>query len=64
VHCPPPRTVLCLSLVVVAALLRFSGLEQQSLWNDEMFSLDVAGSEPAEILPKLIDHYRPPPLFF
>lgn len=50
--------------VAAAALIRFHRLEFQSLWNDEMFSLDVALSPLGSIMPKLAAEYHHPPLFF
>lgn len=47
-----------------AAALRFFRLDGQSLWNDEMFSLDVATSALPAIQATLAAHYHHPPLFF
>jgi 4-amino-4-deoxy-L-arabinose transferase-like glycosyltransferase len=48
----------------VAGLLRFYNLGEQSIWNDEWFSIDVARSAIIDIQPKLITFYHHPPLFF
>lgn len=58
------RLVIGLAFVVAAAFLRFSQLEEKSLWNDEMFSFDVANSPLHEIQSKLIANYHHPPFFF
>ncbi len=46
------------------AAIRFHHLDGQSLWNDEMFSMDVGKLAFTEIQPQLIAHYHHPPLFF
>lgn len=56
--------LITIAFVVVAAALRFYRLEDQSLWNDEMFSFDAASRSFAEIQPRLIEYYHHPPLFF
>ncbi|MBI1804319.1 MAG: glycosyltransferase family 39 protein [Ignavibacteriae bacterium] len=65
---PAPSTaqqlLIAFVFIVVAGILRFYRLEEQSLWNDEMFSLDVASSALNDIQPKLIAYYHHPPLFF
>jgi len=59
------RHVLVAALFIVAAgFLRFYRLEDQGLWNDEMFSFDVAASPFASIQSTLIEHYHHPPLYF
>ena len=50
--------------ILLAGIVRFYKLEGQSLWNDEMFSLDVASSAFEAIQPALVAHYHHPPLFF
>ena len=50
--------------ILLAGIVRFYKLEDQSLWNDEMFSLDVASSPLGVIQPTLAAHYHHPPLFF
>jgi len=52
------------ALFVAAALIRFYHLDGQSLWNDEMFSIDLARSSLPDLLRKLISYYHHPPLFF
>ncbi|HEV8537784.1 MAG TPA: glycosyltransferase family 39 protein, partial [Bacteroidota bacterium] len=49
---------------VVAMLIRFHHLDGQSLWNDEMFSIDLARSSFPALLQKLTTSYHHPPLFF
>ncbi len=56
--------VFALLLAGAAALLRFHRLEFQSLWNDEMFSFDVALSPFGDIASTLASQYHHPPLFF
>lgn len=51
-------------LLLGAALLRFLDLEGGSLWNDELFSFNVADLPSSAIGPELIAHYHHPPLFF
>jgi len=52
-------------IFVAAALgLRMFHLETQSLWNDEMFSLDVARQSLGDIQPALVANFHHPPLFF
>jgi 4-amino-4-deoxy-L-arabinose transferase-like glycosyltransferase len=58
------RLVIACTIAAAACALRFIGLEHQSLWNDEMFSLDVALSPLGEIQQKLVSFYHHPPLFF
>jgi uncharacterized membrane protein len=53
-----------LFIVVLAACVRLYQLELQSLWNDEMFSLDVASRPLGEIQERLVHFYHHPPLFF
>ena len=50
--------------LLAAVCVRFFRLEEQSLWNDEMFSMDVAASAITAIQPKLAAYYHHPPLFF
>lgn len=47
-----------------AAALRFWALDQQSLWNDEMFSIQVASFPLSEIPSRLAEFYNHPPLYF
>ncbi len=47
-----------------ALALRLYRLGDQSLWNDEMFSFDVAAKPLAEIPATLAAHYHHPPLYF
>ena len=61
------RTTQALLLIMVfagALFLRLYHLEAKSLWNDEMFSLRVAGSPVGAIQGILAAHYHHPPLFF
>lgn len=55
-------TVACLSLI--ALLLRLYQLDAQSLWNDEMFTMQVAGLPFGGIRECLSVSYHHPPLFF
>jgi len=61
---PAQRILLSVAFVVSAGCIRFLLLERQSLWNDEMFSLEVAGLPLARIQPNLIAYFHHPPLFF
>jgi 4-amino-4-deoxy-L-arabinose transferase-like glycosyltransferase len=49
--------------VAIAGLLRFYLLGRQGIWNDEMFSLDIARSPIGELMGNL-RKYNHPPLFF
>jgi uncharacterized membrane protein len=49
---------------VAALVLRLYRLEDQSLWNDEMFTLDVVRHSLGEIQQTLIAGYHHPPLYF
>jgi 4-amino-4-deoxy-L-arabinose transferase-like glycosyltransferase len=53
-----------LLFIVAAAGIRFYHLGDQSLWNDELFSLQVASLRLSEIQPALAANYHHPPLFF
>ena len=53
-----------LLLVAAAAAVRCFHLEGQSLWNDELFSFNVANLPLREIQPALTTYYHHPPLFF
>jgi 4-amino-4-deoxy-L-arabinose transferase-like glycosyltransferase len=62
---PPGRDLLAAFAITVAALvLRCAFLERQALWNDEMFSFDVANLPLADIQSRLLASYHHPPLFF
>lgn len=50
-------------MTLAAGILRFYRLGEQSIWNDEWFSIDVASSTLAAIQPKLIAFYHHPPFF-
>lgn len=58
------RFMLPLLFIAAGAALRFFRLGEQSLWNDEMFSFDVAGTDLSSIQTKLITSYHHPPLYF
>ncbi|HUL43888.1 MAG TPA: glycosyltransferase family 39 protein [Bacteroidota bacterium] len=58
------RRLVTLLFIAAALALRMYHLEAQSLWNDEMFSLDVARQSLADIQPVLVANYHHPPLFF
>ncbi len=58
------HSIIALLFIIVAAAIRFFHLEDQSLWNDEMFSLDVASRSLVDIQSTLIAYYHHPPLFF
>ena len=51
-------------MTAAAAAIRFYHLDAQSLWNDELFSLQVSKLGLAEIQSALVAHYHHPPLFF
>lgn len=51
-------------LTLLAATIRFHNLDGQSLWNDEMFTIDVARQSFAAIQPALVSHFHHPPLYF
>ncbi|OLD76269.1 MAG: hypothetical protein AUI33_04965, partial [Ignavibacteria bacterium 13_1_40CM_2_61_4] len=59
-----PRPAIILLLTAAAAAIRFYHLDAQSLWNDELFSLQVSKLGLAEIQTALVAHYHHPPLFF
>lgn len=50
--------------VAAAAVIRCFDLEGQSLWNDELFSFNVANLPFVEIQSSLVAHYHHPPFFF
>jgi mannosyltransferase len=50
--------------IILAFCIRIADLERQSLWNDEMFSMDVAGHSIGSIQETLVTYYHHPPLFF
>lgn len=50
--------------MILALLIRGYDLERQSLWNDEMFTMDVASHSPSAIQEQLAVHYHHPPLYF
>jgi len=50
--------------IVLAFCIRISDLERQSLWNDEMFTMDVAGHSIGSIQETLVTNYHHPPLYF
>ncbi len=58
------RIFLSVAFVAAAAALRFFHLEWQGLWNDEMFSFEVASLPLGEIQSSLIAHFHHPPFFF
>lgn len=58
------RPASALLLTAAAAAIRFYHLDAQSLWNDELFSLQVSKLGFAEIQTALVAHYHHPPLFF
>ncbi len=61
----PLVEALLMTLVFGAALLlRVYHLDMKSLWNDEMFTLAVAGSPVGAIQNILAAHYHHPPLYF
>jgi 4-amino-4-deoxy-L-arabinose transferase-like glycosyltransferase len=51
-------------LTIAAGALRFYNLDGQSIWNDEMFSIEVARQHFGDIQPLLATHFHHPPLFF
>jgi len=53
-----------LVLTMAAGALRFHNLDGQSIWNDEMFSIEVARQSFRDIQPLLVSHFHHPPLFF
>jgi len=55
---------IALLLTASAAAIRFYHLDAQSLWNDELFSLQVSKLALTEIQTSLAAHYHHPPLFF
>jgi uncharacterized membrane protein len=57
-------TLITVGFIATAIAIRFLHLEEQSLWNDEMFSFDVALTPLSGIQTKLIALYHHPPLFF
>lgn len=61
---PHPEIALALLFAAGAFALRLFRLGDQSLWNDEMFSINVA-SQPLVAIPgELAAHYHHPPLYF
>jgi 4-amino-4-deoxy-L-arabinose transferase-like glycosyltransferase len=58
------RIIIPILFVAAAAALRLFRLGEQSLWNDEMFSFDVAGADLSAIQTKLVTSYHHPPLYF
>ncbi len=52
------------AFTLAAGLIRLLFLERQALWNDEMFSFDVANLPLMEIQSRLVAYYHHPPLFF
>ncbi|HLX11599.1 MAG TPA: glycosyltransferase family 39 protein [Bacteroidota bacterium] len=58
------RLAVFLAFIAGAAALRGYHLSWQSLWNDEMFSLEVARLPFGEIQRTLVEHYHHPPLYF
>jgi uncharacterized membrane protein len=58
------RILLSMMFVAAAAAIRCFHLESQGLWNDEMFSFEVANLPLGEIQSSLIAHFHHPPLFF
>jgi len=50
--------------IIVAFCIRIYDLERQSLWNDEMFTMDVAGKSLGSIQETLVTSYHHPPLYF
>ena len=58
------RPLTAFLFVLAAGIIRFSALERQALWNDEMFSFDVANLPLVEIQSRLLAAYHHPPLFF
>ena len=58
------RLIISFTFIAAAAGLRLSHLEHQSLWNDEMFSFEVANLPVSDIQSSLAAHYHHPPLFF
>jgi 4-amino-4-deoxy-L-arabinose transferase-like glycosyltransferase len=58
------RFVISCAFIAAAGGLRFFHLENQSLWNDEMFSVEVAAAPISAIQSTLAAHYHHPPLFF
>lgn len=63
-HANARRLWIGLLFSCLAALIRFHQLDGQSLWNDEMFSIDIGRMPFSEIQPQLIAHYHHPPLYF
>jgi mannosyltransferase len=59
-----PDAVISCALLLAAIILRAYHLEGQSLWNDEMFSLNVSILPMTDIQNVLVAHYHHPPLFF
>ncbi len=57
-------TLLAVALFAAALLIRLVRLGDRSLWNDEMFSLQVASLPFSGIQSALVQHYHHPPLFF
>ncbi|MBI3764954.1 MAG: glycosyltransferase family 39 protein, partial [Ignavibacteriales bacterium] len=58
------RSIVAALFILAGTAVRFYHLEDQSLWNDEMFSLDVASTALVSIQTKLVAYYHHPPLFF
>ena len=58
------HTVLAFVLILAAAFLRFYHLDGQSIWNDEMFTIDVARLAFGDIQPALVKNFHHPPLYF
>ena len=58
------RVLIACAFVAAGAGLRFFHLENQPLWNDEMFSLEVATAPVSAIQSSLAAQYHHPPLFF
>ncbi len=52
------------ALLAAALAIRLWHLGERSLWNDEMFSLQVASLPFSGIQAALVEHYHHPPLFF
>ncbi len=56
--------IIAAALFTVALVIRLWHLGDRSLWNDEMFSLQLASLPLGDIQGALVEHYHHPPLFF